>query len=224
MLNRPNHRRHLKLLSAVLAGLALVGAGAVWLVPAVERGWRIDDCLDGGGRWVAEEGRCEWREQGKDPVADTARDGAPPLELARRAAQDPVIEGECPDDLSDCVLMSLSAPDLGTRLLSRAPAGRPGFTLFRVRVDTASQGSISLGVVGYTDGIHCSEFGQARAAVVRFTERSEPVVLTSAGPVTIAGGLVVGCPDCAQVVDRRGERLGDAAVSPGWDPAQRRRS
>lgn len=220
MLSRPTHRRRAKVLAAALAALALLGVcAAVWVVPWVQRQWRIDDCLDGGGRWVDEESRCERGEQGDDPVTDTPVDGAPaPVDEDRRA-RGSVIGGECPDDLPDCVLMTLSAPVGGARLLSQAPAGRPGFTLFRVRVDTASEGSTSLGVVGYTDGIHCSEFGQARAAVVRFTERREPVVLTSTGPVTIAGGLVVGCPDCAQVVDRRGERLGDAAVSPGWDPA-----
>ncbi|MEL6267820.1 MAG: hypothetical protein AAFR52_19640 [Pseudomonadota bacterium] len=61
---RPVSRRTARVATAVVLGLFVVSGIGVW--QAVAKFGAIDACLDGGGAWHAESGRCaadlaEWR-------------------------------------------------------------------------------------------------------------------------------------------------------------------
>jgi hypothetical protein len=132
-----------------------------------------------------------------------------------------VTVAKCPDEYSDCITMALDADSLPAIQVGEAVPSDSGYSSFVVNVTGSLDGgpaAQAMTVVGYTDGIACSAFGQASVAVVGFTADRQPIVLTSAGPLSLESkGLIVGCPACAQLLSRSGSPGPATAVTPSWD-------
>jgi hypothetical protein len=130
----------------------------------------------------------------------------------------------CRGDLPACVSMTLDASPLQEILASRAPEDSAGWTSFhlkvRGRLNDGSSEVTPLVVRGYTAGMECSVFGQAKAAVIGFSNKQEPIILTTSGPFVVEDRTFeVGCPGCAVLLTR--ERYDTVAVltTPAWDAA-----
>ena len=125
-----------------------------------------------------------------------------------------------PCQSSGCVLMILdlgSAPKDHTVVdRKRRDDGFTDFTLHvRGRLDSGDIQSFTLLFRGYTDGIHCSDFGQGNVWVSGFSSALNPILSTSLGMLEVTdNSLRVGCSDCLTVeVDGASRRF----TSPSWD-------
>jgi len=149
-----------------------------------------------------------------------------PLILAcstARSSQGPIVVRDTCDSQPACVPMSL---DVSSASLIRAlkPQDSVGFTTFELRVHGSlaglAQADHVIRVRGYTDGIECSAFGQARAAVIGHSSAGHPILLTDHGSLELADTVLrVGCPECAKIRNRSDGQLVATHRTPGWDLA-----
>lgn len=136
----------------------------------------------------------------------------------------PVVLTSCPDDTPACVAMSLDVPSDSMLDAQRNPRSEDagGYSTFQLtlsgNLEKHPQDSITIIIRGYTAGLVCSVFGQARAAVVGYTPAREPILLTTMGRLVVRDSrLEVGCPTCGRLLARSS---GDTVVvvrTPGWD-------
>ena len=124
----------------------------------------------------------------------------------------------CPDSVSACVPMLLDAPTLDSvRVAESPPVDSIGSSDMTLRVPGRLAGGApsthELVVRVFRDGMECSAFGQGNVAVVGFSERYEPVILTDRGPLMVEGtAITAGCRDCLKA---RGDTTSYA--TPAWD-------
>jgi hypothetical protein len=120
--------------------------------------------------------------------------------------------------------MSLDIPSVpalnGNRgIPSWDAAGYSSFPLtLRGHLETRPQDSTSIIIRGYTAGLTCSAFGQARAAVVGYTADRDPILLTTMGRFVVRDSVLqVGCPTCGRLLARSGGDTVAFIRTPGWD-------
>src|SRR5262245_30406969 len=122
-----------------------------------------------------------------------------PLTIQGDQQADLVLIDEC-EGTKACIPMLLNYGESGESILISTRPVDEGYTEFKLKVRGSLAGAEVADhlvlVRGYTDGMACCDFGQATAAVLGFTERAKPIVLTSRGPLNLADdSLSVGCPD-----------------------------
>lgn len=129
---------------------------------------------------------------------------------------------ECPSGVPGCVQMTLDTSVLDSILLSREEEEGDGWSVFRLsvpgRLNGSGEAEILLNLPAFTGGMECSAFGQASVAVTGFTSLREPLLLTSEGDfIPTDGRLIIGCPECAELISPDSEERIPAGVLPGWD-------
>lgn len=142
---------------------------------------------------------------------------------AARPSQAPITLRDRCDTETACVPMTLDVSSSDPLRVVQVQDS-VGFTTFELRLHGRLAGRAEadhlVRVRGYTDGIECSAFGQAKAAVIGHSIAGHPILLTDQGVLELADTvLLVGCLECAKIRNRSNGQLVATRRTPGWDPA-----
>lgn len=145
----------------------------------------------------------------------SASDITPPIKLL-----------DC-EKASACVSMLLDvAPDAEQSVIvsprdADAAESPDGNTDFHVRFEGRLKGktqTIEATFTGYTEGIHCTSFGQGTVGFLGYSDSGNPIINSSAGPIEVTDARVkVGCDHCMVVHDAKTGKAIAAYRSPGYD-------
>ena len=135
---------------------------------------------------------------------------------------------DCAKD-SACVSMLLDVSDDFTRSVIISPQTEDfdevqdseGNTTFHVRFEgrlKGKTGTIDATFKGYTDGIHCTAFGQGTVGLLGYSDSGNPIINSSAGPIEVIDTKIdVGCDHCLMVQDAKTGKAVATFRSPGYD-------
>ena len=144
-----------------------------------------------------------------------AADGPKPVEL-----KDCDANSKCVSMLLDVDPESESAIIISPKDIDSAQSS-DGYTLFHVRFEGRLKGktqTVEATFQGYTDGIHCTAFGQGTVGFLGYSGSGDPIINSSAGPIEVTDArLKVGCADCLVVHDSKTDKSIVSLRSPGFD-------
>ena len=127
-----------------------------------------------------------------------------------RPQDPPFVLSQCPADVPACVVMLLDAENSNLEHFPTSNQDKEGYTRFTV--PTANPEQPELVIRGYTDGMECSAFGQATAAVIAISAKGVATILTSAGPRQLPLTVTAGCRGCLRI-----SGSDQLFTSPSWD-------
>jgi hypothetical protein len=133
------------------------------------------------------------------------------------------------DKGSACVSMLLDVPNDSVQDVIISPKDKDveatedsqGDTTFHVRFEGRLKGkteTIDATFKGYTEGIHCTAFGQGTVGLLGYSASGNPIINSSAGPIEIVDSRIdVGCDHCLIVEDSKTGKTVATFHSPGYD-------
>lgn len=135
------------------------------------------------------------------------------------------------DKGSSCVSMLLDVPDNSAQAVIISPKdqdveaaqGPNGYTSFHIRFEgrvNGKIGTIDAIFTGYTDGIHCTAFGQGTVGFLGYSDSGNPIIKSSVGPIEVTDSRIhIGCEHCLLVNDTKTGNALASFKSPGYDLA-----
>lgn len=138
-------------------------------------------------------------------------------------AKDLEFINQCPKKIKTCLNMDLnfgSKDSNAVLLISSTDEDYNSQSLLYVRgsLKGADQKSYKVLFKSFAGAIAATDFGQGTVAVLGYSNKKEPILLTDKGELTVKdGSLRVGCKSCIRLIDKKTKKPKVEFDSPTWD-------